>query len=171
MEILIIVILLASLLGIWVTITRQKLVEMNENVNLAMAQLGIQLSSCFEAVKELLDLVMRYATSEARMLLETIESRHSMITADSTPEDVLGQEGAITEVICYVVLMAEQCPELKIDKNYEKCMIAVGAYKKMGYTSKLIYNDSVAKLNQTIQKFPTYLIAGLLGFHPRNVIS
>ena len=40
----------------------------------------------------------------------------------------------------------------------------VDSYEKMVRTSRLIYNDSVTKLNREIRMFPVSLIAGMLGF-------
>lgn len=171
MENLVIVILLVALLGIWVRTIQRKLMEMNENVNIAMNQLGVQISSCLDAVNELLKLATKYSALEAQMLIEMIKSRRSRITEQSIPEDVIGQEGIIAEVMGYVDIMAEQHPELKADKDYRRCIGAVDSYKKMRQTGRLIYNDSVEKLNQAIRSVPTYLIAGILGFHQRDYLE
>lgn len=171
MEILVIVILLIVLLMIWMISTRRKLVVLDENVNNAMNQIGIQLSSRFDALAALLDLAKGYAAHESQTLLETIKFRRSVINAQSTPEDVLGQEGVISEALGRIAMVTEQYPELKADKNYTRCMDAVDCYEKMIRTSRLIYNDSVRKLNRAIRMLPTSLIAGLLGFHQRDYLE
>lgn len=50
-------------------------------------------------------------------------------------------------------------------------MDAVECYGRMVYTSRLIYNDSVTKLNSALGMFPTNVIAGILGFHKREYLS
>ncbi len=57
MKSLVIVILLLILLMIWILMTRKNLVAVDENVNLAMGQLGVQVSSQFDAAMLLVDLV------------------------------------------------------------------------------------------------------------------
>ena len=47
-------------------------------------------------------------------------------------------------------------------------MDAVGSYEKIVRTSRLIYDDSVTKLNRDIRMFPVSLIAGMPGFHRRD---
>jgi LemA protein len=37
--------------------------------------------------------------------------------------------------------------------------------------SRLIYNDSVTKLNRRIRMFPTSLVAGMLGFAKRDYLE
>ena len=171
MEFIIIALLVVILLAIWVMSTQRKLVVMDENVNNAMSQIGVQLSSRFDALTALLDLTKGYAAHESQTLIETIKSRRSVITAKSTPNEVLKQEGVISEALGRISMVAEQYPELKADKNYAKCMDAVDTYEKMVRTSRLIYNDSVTKLNRAIRMFPTSLIAGVLGFRQRAYLE
>ncbi len=171
MEILIIIVLLLAILAIWVLSTQRKLVVMDENVNNAMSQIGVQLSSRFDALTALLDLTKGYASHESQTLIETIKSRRSVITAKSTPDEVRKQEGVISEALDRISMVAEQYPGLKANENYNKCMDAVDSYEKMVRTSRLIYNDSVTKLNRAIRMIPTSLIAGILGFHQRGYLE
>ncbi len=90
-----------------------KLAAMDENINNAMAQIGVQISSRFDALTALLDLTKGYATHESQALIETIKSHHSSITATSTPDDVLKQEGGISEALGRISIVAEQYPDLK----------------------------------------------------------
>ena len=171
MTIPIIIALLVVLLAGWVMSTQRRLVVMDENINNAMSQIGVQLSSRFDALTALLDLAKGYAAHESQTLIETIKSRRSVITAKSTPQDVLQQEGVISEALGRISMVAERYPELKADKGYAKCMDAVDSYEKMERTSRLIYNDSVTKLNREIRMFPVSLIAGMLGFRQRDYLE
>ena len=171
MTILIIIALLVVLLAGWVMSTQRRLVVMDENINNAMSQIGVQLSSRFDALTALLDLAKGYAAHESQTLIETNKSRRSVITAKSTPQDVLQQEGVISEALGRISMVAERYPELKADKGYAKCMDAVDSYEKMVRTSRLIYNDSVTKLNREIRMFPVSLIAGMLGFRQRDYLE
>ena len=159
------------LLVLWMMNTKRSLAIMCENANNAMNQIGVQLSSCFDALITLLSLTKGYAANESQTLIETVKSRRSVIAANSTPEDVLKQEGVISEVLVRISVVAGEFPELKANENYRKCMNAVDRYEKMVCTSRLIYNDSVTKLNRTIRMFPTSLVAGMLGFHQRDYLE
>ena len=171
MLVLIIVAILVVVLVSWCISTQRRLVVMDENINNAMSQIGVQLSSRFDALTALLDLAKGYAAHESQTLIETIKSRRSVITAKSTPQDVLQQEGVISEALGRISMVAERYPELKADKGYAKCMDAVDSYEKMVRTSRLIYNDSVTKLNREIRMFPVSLIAGMLGFRQRDYLE
>ena len=162
---------LIAIFVIWGIGVQRRLVAMDENVNNAMSQIGVQLSSRFDALTALLDLAKGYAAHESQTLIETIKSRRSIITATSTPDDVLKQEGIISEALGRISMVAERYPELKASESYKKCMDAVDSYEKMVRTSRLIYNDSVTRLNRELRMFPTSLLGRLFGFHQRDYLE
>jgi LemA protein len=135
-----------------------------------MSQIGVQLSSRWEALSSWLDLTKAYSEHEYKTLTETIKARRS-ITKDSSPEEINKQENAIAETIGKIMAVAENYPELKADQTYIKTMDAVNQYENMVRTSRLIYNDSVTKLNRSIRMFPVSLIAGMLGFSKRAYLE
>lgn len=171
MESLIIVILLIILLTIWVTSIRRKLLALDENVDNAMNQIGVQISSRFDVMTTLLNMAKAYADYEYVNQIEIIKAKRSVITAKSTPDDVIGQEGVISEALGCVALVAGMYPELEKDEGYGRCMEAVKCYEKMVRTSSLIYNDSVAKLNNAIRMIPERFVAGMLGFRQRDYLE
>ena len=171
MKSLVIVILLLILLMIWILMTKKKLVVMDENVNLAMGQLGVQVSSQFDAAMLLVDLVESYTEKDGSRLKKMIQTEYRILTARSVPSDVLKQGCVIQKVLAEISDISEKCPELKADKGYAKCLYAVESYNKMVRTSRLIYNDIVTKYNQAIRMVPTCLVAGILGFHKREYLE
>lgn len=156
---------------LWAVSTQRRLALLDENINNSMNQIGVQLSSRFDALTALLDLTKGYTKHESEILIRTIKSRRSVITAKSTPHDVLRQEGIISEALGRIAMVSEQYPELKANENYIKIVDAVETFENMVRTSRLIYNDSVMKLNREIRMFPVSIIAGMLGFSGRNYLE
>ena len=142
MEILVIIGLILLLLVLWIISVQRKFAVMDGNIQNAMNQIGVQISSRFDALFAVLDLMKGYAADDIQPLMERAAARRSVITARSAPEEVSEQEQVI-----------EEC------------------YGRMVYTSRLIYNDSVTKLNSALGMFPTNVIAGILGFHKREYLS
>ena len=159
------------LIALWAISTQRKLVVLDENISNAMSQIGVQLSSRFDALTALLDLTKSYAKHESETLIKTIKSRRIVITAKSTPEDVLRQEGIISEALCRIAMLSEHYPELRANETYITTMDAMQTFENMVRTSRLVYNDSVTKLNREIHMFPTTIIAGVLGFRQRNYLE
>ena len=168
---IIIIIAIIAVLAMWVMSTQRRLVVLDENINNAMSQIGVQLSSRFDALSALLDLTKGYAAHESQTLIETIKSRRSVITAKSSPSDVMKQEGIISEALGRISMVSEKYPELKANENYSKTMDSVNSYEKMVRTSRSIYNDNVTKLNRDVRMFPVSIIAGMLGFSQREYLK
>ncbi len=167
---MIIAIVILVLVVLWFISTQRKLVVMDENINNAMSQIGVQLSSRWDALTALLDLTKGYAEHEYKTLSDTIRMR-STITAKSTAAEVNDQENILTEAMGRIMAVAESYPDLKANENYIKTMDNVNDYEKMVRQSRLIYNDSVTKLNRAIRMFPTSLVAGMLGVTSRDYLE
>lgn len=167
---MIIAIVILALVVLWFISTQRKLVVMDENINNAMSQIGVQLSSRWDALTALLDLTKGYAEHEYKTLSDTIRMR-STITAKSTAAEVNDQENILTEAMGRIMAVAESYPDLKANENYIKTMDNVNDYEKMVRQSRLIYNDSVTKLNRAIRMFPTSLVAGMLGVTSRDYLE
>ena len=165
-----VVVILLAVIVLWFISTQRKLVAMDENINNAMSQIGVQLSSRWDALSALLDLTKGYAQHEYQTLSETIKMRSS-ITSKSSAAEVDNQENILTEAMGKIMAVAESYPELKANENYIKTMDSVNDYEKMVRQSRLIYNDSVTKLNRTIRMFPASIAASVLHITSRDYLE
>lgn len=155
------------LLIFWLISFRNSIAVLDKNINNALSQIEVQLSSRWDALALLLDLTKGYMEQEYETLAKTIKARRA-ITKDSTPEDIDKQEKAIVQVLGKIMAVAENYPELKAEITYIRTMDAVNQYENMLRTSWLIYNESVKKLNRSIRIFPVSLVAAMLGFSKRT---
>ena len=167
---IIILVAIIAILVLWFISVQRKLVVMDENINNSMSQIGVQLSSRWDALTSLLDLTKGYAEHEYKTIYDTIKMRTS-INAKSTAADVNAQENILTEAMGKIMAVAEGYPELKANENYIKTMDSVNAYEEMVRKSRLVYNDSVTKLNRAIRMFPTSIAAGVLGIKSRDYLE
>ena len=162
----IIIIVILVVLVIWMFSVRRRLAGMNDNINNAMNQIGVQMDSRFDALQKLLALVEKYAPAETAALNDMIKSG-VCITAVSSPDEVVREDAVLSEALAEINAIAEKYPDLKNDETYGKCMYAVVSYGKMVGTSTLIYNDTVARMNRDLRFIPVALVGGLFGYHRR----
>ena len=167
---LIVFAVIIAIVVLWFISMQRKLVVMDENINNAMSQIGVQLSSRWDALTALLDLTKGYAEHEYNTISDTIKMRTS-ITAGSSAKDVNAQESILTEATGKIMAVAESYPELKANENYIKTMDSVNTYEETVRTSRLVYNDSVTKLNRTIRMFPASIAASVLGIKSRDYLE
>ena len=99
MEILVIIGLILLLLVLWIISVQRKFAVMDGNIQNAMNQIGVQISSRFDALFAVLDLMKGYAADDIQPLMERAAARRSVITAHSAPEEVSEQEQVIEETV------------------------------------------------------------------------
>ena len=158
------------LLVLWFISVQRMLVSLDENVNNAMSQIGVNLTSRFDALTGLLDLVKGYNEHEYKTLSDVIKMRTS-INGRSSAADVDAQENMITEAMGKIMAVAEAYPDLKSNTNYQNLMNSLNDYETKVRQSRLVYNDTVTRLNRTIRMFPTSLVAPMCGVVSRDYLK
>ena len=154
----------------WFIGVQRMLVSLDENVNNAMSQIGVNLTSRFDALTGLLDLVKGYNEHEYKTLSDVIKMR-TTIGGSSKASDVDAQESIISQVAGKIMAVAEAYPDLKSNTNYQNLMNSLDGYESKVRQSRLVYNDTVTKLNRTIRMFPTSLIAPMFGIFARDYLK
>ena len=167
---LVIIIVIAVLIALWFIGVQRMLVSLDENVNNALNQISVNLTSRFDALTGLLDLVKGYNEHEYKTLSEVINMRSS-IGRNSKASDIEGQENIITEAVGKIMAVAEAYPELKSNTNYQNLMNSLNDYETKVRQSRLVYNDTVTKLNRTIRMFPTSLVAPICNVFIRDYLE
>ncbi len=143
---------------------------LDENISDAMSQIGVQLSSRWDTLEFLLELIKGITHDEYEQITQIINKR-CFITKYSTSTDVKKQDALITEAVKEITAIANSYSNLADDETYIKIMDALKQYRNMIQTSTLIYNDHVTKLNSSIRRFPVAIFAKVFGFSKRGYIE
>jgi LemA protein len=170
MSVVLIIVVIVALIVLWFISVQRMLVSLDENVNNAMSQIGVNLTSRFDALTGLLDLVKGYNEHEYKTLSDVIKMRTS-IGSHSSAAQVEDQENIITQAVGKIMAVAEAYPDLKANTNYQNLMNSLNDYETKVRQSRLVYNDSVTKLNRTIRMFPTSLVAPMCGIVARDYLK
>lgn len=159
--------IILTTLFFWLHSLQLTLNGISENNGNAMVQIGLHLSSEWEILSELLLLVEIWAPDKYLHLAAVFSIRKS-ISKTSTVQDVKRQEEQLLRGKVILQEIAAYCPELRDDPVYIEKMNALHRYENMVFTSLLIYNDTVAKLNSKIHIFPISVVARVLGFSTQS---
>ena len=171
MEIVIIVLLLASLFGVWLLSVRRKLETQEENIRNAMYQTLVQLSAEREALEGLAEFLGQ--TMDAETFWRMKHSLESAQTAGEAglPEWVAEQQRELLRVQKKIAEISEGMPFLQAQETYQKYWKAAKSYEHMVETSGLIYNDSVENYNCMLHRIPDRIAAGICGYHRKKLIE
>ena len=139
------------------------LVTLKMRVKNAWAQIDTQLKRRFDLIPNLVETVKGYAAHEQGTLEKVIDARNTYATATSV-EDKASANTELNATLKNLFALAESYPDLKANENFMALQTELsGTEDKIAY-SRQFYNDTVQMYNTAIMKFPTNLIAGMLGF-------
>jgi len=131
------------------------------------ASIDTQLQRRFDLIPNLVETVKGYAAHEKDVLENITKARSGMMSAQTVGEKAEA-DNALTGTLKTLFAVAEAYPDLKANQNFMQLQVDLkGTEDKIAF-SRQFYNDTVARLNTEIQKFPQNIIAGIGGFKERQ---
>lgn len=151
---------------LWAVFTYNRLVTLRTRSENGWSQIDVQLRRRYDLIPNLIETVKGYAAHEREVFENVTEARTHAMGATGV-KDQAQAENAITAGLGRLIAVAEGYPELKANQNFLALQEElVGTESKIAY-ARQFYNDTVARLNTLIQKFPANLIAGLGHFEQK----
>ena len=148
---------------------QRTLVKYDEMVNNSMSNISVQLKSRWDAVLALVKMTKGYSDYEHQAMMDIISQRR--ISVVKSPEQVADQEDAIGQVLTRFFAVIERYPELKAASLYADTMKQIVSFEEKVRISRMVYNDTVTKLNNVVRQFPSNLVASILGYGVRTYIE
>jgi LemA protein len=144
-----------------------RLVSLRQRVDNGWSQIDVQLRRRYDLIPNLVQTVQGYAAHE-RELFESVAEARSKAMGAQTVEDQAQAENAVTAGLRQLLAVAENYPDLKASQNFLALQEELtGTESKIAY-ARQFYNDQVMRLNTTIGRFPSNLVASAFGFRPRG---
>jgi len=161
--ILIGVIVVVALIIIWVIAAFNGLVKLNVLCNEAFSDIDVQTKRRYDLIPNLIETVKGYAAHEKGVFEEVTKARASAMSAQ-TPADRAQAENMLSNTLKSLFAVAENYPDLKANQNFLDLQAQLTDTEDKIEASRRYYNANVREFNIKIMRFPTMLIAGILGF-------
>lgn len=163
MEFTIAIIIIAVLLVLWFIGIYNKLVTKRNRVRNAWSQIDVQLKRRFDLIPNLVETVKGYAKHEASTFEAVIEARNQFGKA-STVEEKIKADDAMSNTLSKLMVVVESYPELKASTNYESLQKELSSTEEKISYARQFYNDTVTMLNNSIEVFPSNIVANMFNF-------
>ncbi len=160
---------IVGMVFLYILSTQRSLVKLDEMANNSLSQISVQLNSRWDAVSALVNLTGKYSSYEYDTLTSVIAQRR--MTQVVTPESIKDQQSAIGQLLGRLMAISEAYPELKASEIYQKTMQSIETYEENVRLSRLIYNDSVTKMNRMVRQWPSSFVASMLHFGLRSYLE
>ena len=161
--VLAIVLIIAGIFGS----TYNKLQVKDEDVNQAWAQVENTMQRRADLIPNLVETVKGYAKHEEDVFTKVTEAR-SAVKAASTPKEYAAANEQMDQAVRNINVVAEAYPELKADSNFANLQAELAGTENRIAVERKRYNEAVADFNKSVKRFPTNLVAKMLGFSQRE---
>lgn len=163
----IILIIIVVLLILYIVSVYNSLVSLRNKVNDQYSQIDVELKRRFDLVPNLVETVKGYTKHESETLENVVKARNSYVSANNMP-DQLKADGELTQAISKLFALAESYPDLKANENFNNLQNELSEIEQKIVYARQFYNDSVLKLNNKIEMFPSNIIAGMFNFTKKD---
>ena len=161
---MIIVIGIVVVIGGWLMMTYNGLVNLRNMMQEGWSGIDVQLKRRFDLIPNLVETVKGYAAHEKETLQNVTEARTAVTNAGSDTEARLQAENMLTGTLRTLFAVAESYPDLKANTNFLQLQEQLANIENDLQMARRYYNGTVRNLNNGIQKFPAVLIARSFGF-------
>jgi len=154
---------LAVILGGWAASRYNALQTKRENVRVKWSGIDSQLQRRADLIPNLVNTVKGYAKHEEKVFGDIAAARSRLLSAQ-TPEDKAAANDQLSGALGRLLALSENYPNLKADQNFQSLQYELAGTENRINVARTDYNQAVFDYNTTLQRFPTVLIARLLGF-------
>lgn len=148
------------------------LVEKQQNVDQAWAQVENQYQRRADLIPNLVNTVKGYSTHEEETLTKVTEARAKAtsinINADDLTEENLAKfqqaQSELSAALKSLLAVTEAYPDLKANENFMNLQAQLEGTENRIATERQRYTEAVRDYNTAIKKFPTTIYAGWFGF-------
>jgi LemA protein len=171
---LLIVILIVVIVGVSLAGTYNRLVTLSQEVDKQWSQVENQYQRRYDLVPNLVATVQGAATFEKSTLEAVVQARASVgraqITPGAAPTDPaqLAQfeqaQAALGSALQRLLVVVERYPELKANANFRDLQAQLEGTENRIAVARMDFNKAAQDYNTARLRFPTNLMAGMLGF-------
>ena len=166
---LIVVLVVAVVAFLLVIVLYNRLVSLRLRAQNAWSDIDVQLKRRADVVPNLVSTVKGYATHESETLEAVTRARARVVAMQGAdPAARAEAEGALGVALQGLNVVAEAYPELQAAGGFRDLQAQLAQTEDAIQNARRYYNAVVRDLNTAIMTFPSNLIAGPMGFQPRQ---
>jgi LemA protein len=154
-----------------------RLVGLSQGVDAQWAQVQNQYQRRFELIPNLVETVKGAANFEKSTLTEITQARASVgqvqVNPNQAPNNAAELErfeqaqNQLSSALSRLLVVVERYPELRANANFRDLQAQLEGTENRIAVERMRFNESVRNYNTAVKRFPTVLLAGMLGFQPK----
>jgi LemA protein len=164
--IILVIVAVVAVLGIGLY---NRLVGLRLRAQNAWSDIDVQLKRRADLVPNLVETVKGYAAHERETLDAVVAARtRAVAAADASPAERAEAEAGLTTALRGLTVAVEAYPQLQASGGFRDLQGQLAGIEEAVQNARRYYNAVVRDLNTAIMTFPSNLLAGPMGFQPRE---
>lgn len=159
---------LIVMLLFWIVGLYNRLVRARNEVRNAWSQIDVQLKRRWDLIPNLMETVKGYMHHERETLEAVTKARQQAIAVTGDVAARAQAENILSQTLRSLFAVAENYPELKANQNFLALHEELTSTENKIAFARQYFNDSVMRLNNLTQIFPSNILAGVFGFQPET---
>ena len=161
------IVLVLLIAGGWLAGRYNGMVQQNEQINNAWAQVKVVLQRRGDLIPNLVETVKGYAAHE-KEIFENVAAARSRLAGAATPQEAAAANAGLTSALGRLLAIAENYPNLKANENFIRLQDELAGTENRIAVERRSYNETVRAYNANIKVFPNNFIAGFFSFKERE---
>jgi LemA protein len=174
--ILLIVLGLVVILIFWGCSGYNGLVSQDENVKKVWNDVQTQYQRRADLIPNLVNTVKGEANFERGTLTDVINARARATSMQINPDNLTNEnvekfqqaQAQLSGALSRLLVTVEQYPTLRANDAFRNLQAELAGTENRISVSRRDFNGAVQEYNTRVRRFPTNLMAGIMGFHPRT---
>ncbi len=156
--------------------TYNRLVQMDEQVNQAWAQVENVYQRRLDLIPNLVETVKGYAAHEKSTFIDVTEARakaagtisRDVITDPQKFQQFQESQTALSSALSRLMVVVEKYPDLKANENFLSLQAQLEGTENRIAAERGRFNEAAQMFNTKIRQFPTNIIGGMFGFRAKE---
>ena len=161
---------LVILLGLWLILSYNSLINLRNRAEEAWSDISVQLKRRYDLIPNLVNTVKGYAAHESSVFENVTKARATAMGA-RTMEEQAQAEGTLTNTLKSLFAVAESYPALQASQNFLELQRELTDAEDKIQAARRFYNGNTRNFNTGLQTFPTNLIAKMFAFTAKEFFN
>ena len=172
---IIVIVALVIIIGGWLASVNNSLVPLEQNGEAQWANVESSYQRRADLIPNIVSTAKGYAEFEQSTLVQVIEARSKATSVNIDPSNITPEQlskfqeaqSGLSSALSKLMVVFERYPDLKANENFKELINELERTENRINVERNRFNDTAREFNIAINKFPTKMVAGLLGFNEK----
>lgn len=164
-----IALIVVAVIALFLIFSYNTLVRKRNETENAFGSIDVMLKKRFDLIPNLVATVQQYAKHEESTFSKITELRNKSYNSLSDKEKTEFDQ-TFAQARSSFFAVAENYPELKASENFMQLQRSLNETEEQLSAARRTFNACVTDYNNTVQTFPTNMLAGMFGFVRKDVL-